>query len=57
MNQVVPYAPWEIQRADLESPRGRGILETLRCTGRLRLGDKLDVPGGLFPQEDPETKE
>ncbi len=57
MNQVVPYAPWEIRRADLESARVRGILETLKRTGRLCLGDKLDTQGELFPPQGTETKE
>jgi DNA invertase Pin-like site-specific DNA recombinase len=57
MNQAVPYAPWEIQRADLESARVRGILDTLEKTGRLRLGDKSGPQEALFPLEQSETKE
>ena len=57
MNRCVPYAPWEIQRSDLETPRMRRILETLRQTGRLQLGDPLSEQGALFPLDDPETKE
>jgi hypothetical protein len=57
MHQVVPYAPWEIQRCDLESPRVLGILDTLRQTGRVCLGDKLETQVELFPPHRPETKE
>jgi len=48
MRQVVPYAPWEIQCADLDSPRVRAILEHLKRTGRLRLGDTSDTQQRLF---------
>ena len=57
MKRCVPYAPWEIQRSDLESPRVRRILETLRQTGRLQLGDPLNEQADLFPLDEPETKE
>ena len=57
MHQVVPYAPWEIRRVDLESARVCEILDTLKRTGRLRLGDKLVAQAALFPRESPETKE
>jgi len=40
MQQVVPHAPWEIRRADLDAEPVRGILEHLRRTG------KLIIPGG-----------
>jgi len=33
--QVVPYAPWEIRRSDLDSPEIRIIIERLRRTGKL----------------------
>jgi len=47
--QVVPYAPWEIQRADLDSEPVRGILERLRKTGKLDLeGGKLKGQRSLF---------
>ena len=38
--QVVPYAPWEIQRSDLESEPICSIFDHLRKTGR------LDLEGG-----------
>jgi len=48
MQQVVPFAPWEIRRADLDSERVRAILEHLKRTGRLVLGDTSAVQGKLF---------
>ena len=48
MHQVVPFAPWEIRRADLDSERVRAILEHLKRTGRLVLGDTSAVQGKLF---------
>ncbi len=57
MHRAVPYAPWEIRRAELDSDRVRGILDTLKRTGRLRLGDKLVMQEALFPPQQPETKE
>lgn len=49
--QVVPWAPWEIRRADLESERVRSILDHLRDTGKLvlegvRLGAQPSLPFG-----------
>jgi hypothetical protein len=38
MNQVAPWAPWEIKRADLDAEPVRGIVEHLRRTGKLILG-------------------
>ena len=35
--QVVPWAPWEIRRADLDSEPVRSIIERLRQTGKLVL--------------------
>jgi len=35
--QVVPWAPWEIQRADLDAEPVRGIVEHLHETGKLVL--------------------
>jgi hypothetical protein len=40
VTQVVPYAPWEIQRADLDSERVRGVVARLKATGL------LDLKGG-----------
>src|SRR3989441_9696518 len=37
MNQAVPWAPWEIQRADLDAEPVRGIIEHLHKTGKLVL--------------------
>ena len=48
MRQVVAFAPWEIQRADLDSERVRTIVAHLKRTGRLVLGDTSDTPGELF---------
>ena len=36
--QVVPWAPWEIRRSDLDSEPVREALRRLRETGRLGLG-------------------
>ena len=36
-NQVVPWAPWEIRRSDLDSEPVRGIVEHLHKTGKLVL--------------------
>jgi hypothetical protein len=48
--QVAPWAPRDIRRADLDSPRIRGILNRLRETGKLNLGgDHLADQGRLFP--------
>jgi len=57
MHQCAPYAPWGIQRSDLEGPRLRQIFETLRQTRYVRLGDKLESQAVLFPRDQPETKE
>jgi DNA invertase Pin-like site-specific DNA recombinase len=40
VTQVVPYAPWEIRRADLDSERVRSVVARLKATGR------LDLEGG-----------
>jgi DNA invertase Pin-like site-specific DNA recombinase len=37
MEQIVAYAPWEIQKRDLEAEPARGILAHLRRTGKLAL--------------------
>jgi DNA invertase Pin-like site-specific DNA recombinase len=49
MRQVVPFAPWEIQRCDLESERVRAILDRLKRTGRLVLGDTSAKQRELLP--------
>jgi len=33
--QIVPWAPWEIRRADLDTEPLRGIIEQLHRTGRI----------------------
>jgi hypothetical protein len=48
MRQVAPFAPWEIQRADLDSERVRAILERLKRTGRIVVGDKSEQQQQLF---------
>jgi len=49
-NQVAPWAPWEIQRSDLDQEPLRGILKRVRQTGKLELGrDRSDEQGALFP--------
>ncbi len=41
-NQIVPYAPYEIKKSDLDSEPVAGIIRTLKKTGRLVLeGDPL----------------
>ncbi len=47
--QVAPFAPWELRRAELESEPVRMILETLRTTGKLILdGGVSSRQGKLF---------
>jgi DNA invertase Pin-like site-specific DNA recombinase len=47
--QVVPYAPWEIRRADLDSPAVRSMLDRLKRTGTF---GSLDAErGGLQNQQ------
>jgi len=48
MRQIVPFAPWEIQRADLDLPRVRVILAHLKATGELLLGSPLGEQQPLF---------
>lgn len=49
IEQVAPWAPWEIRRADLESAPIRSILEHLRRTGELVLsGDTSTAQPSLF---------
>lgn len=51
MEQVVPWAPWEIKRSDLDSKEVQAILERLRQTGKLVLkGVGADPQGELFQQ-------
>lgn len=48
MRQVVPFAPWEIRRTDLDSERVRAVLARLKHTGRVVLGDTSDPQPELF---------
>lgn len=48
MRQMVPFAPWEIRRADLETEPVRAILDHLKRTGRLLLGDTSTKQRELF---------
>lgn len=48
MRQLVPFAPCEIRRVDLDSPPVKRALENLRRTGRLALGDSPESQGRLF---------
>ncbi|MBE7484126.1 MAG: recombinase family protein [Polyangiaceae bacterium] len=48
MRQLVPFAPWEIQRSDLDSDRVRVVLARLKQTGRVVLGDTSETQGDLF---------
>lgn len=43
--QIVPWAPWEIRRVDLDADPVRGILDRLRRTG------KLDIEGDDSPEQ------
>jgi hypothetical protein len=47
MNQVVPWAPWEIRRADLDAEPVLGIVE------RLRMTSKLDLEGIVSKDQQP----
>ena len=49
MLQVVPFAPWEIRRADLDSGPVRVVLTRLKQTGRVVLGDTSETQPALFP--------
>lgn len=49
MNQVAPFAPWEIKRSDLDGAPVRKVLEHLERTGKLVLeGDTLENQQELF---------
>lgn len=52
MTQVVPWAPWEIRRSDLDSRPIRDIVEHLRKTGKLVLsGGASEAQQSLFQGE------
>ena len=54
-NQVVPWAPWEIRRADMDREPVRSLLQRVRETGRLDLQGVRSVgQGSLF---DPSQRE
>lgn len=47
--QVVPWAPWEIRRSDLESEEIKKVLERLRETGKVVIeGDNSATQKRLF---------
>jgi hypothetical protein len=49
MRQIVPKAPWEIQRSDLDSNKVRRVFDRLRRTGKLQLaGGGLEGQSALF---------
>jgi hypothetical protein len=49
MNQVVPFAPWEIKRSDLDNGPVRNILQQLKKTGKLVMkGDTSALQVELF---------
>lgn len=48
MRQVVPFAPWEIQRTDLDSERVRAVLARLKRTGRMLCGDTFEQQREFF---------
>ena len=49
MQQVAPFAPWEIRRDDLESEPICSIIERLRATGELNLaGGPFGAQQSLF---------
>jgi len=48
MRQVVPFAPWEIHRADLDNEHVRAVLARLKHTGRVVLGDTSNAQSELF---------
>lgn len=48
-DQIVPWAPWEIKRCDLDADPVHTIVEDLKTTGRLDLtGDDSDLQQSLF---------
>jgi len=49
--QIVPWAPWEIRRSDLDSERVKEILACLRETGKLVIGgDDSEAQESLFAE-------
>ena len=48
MHQVVPFAPWEIRRTDVDSERVRAVLARLKLTGRVVLRETSDAQAELF---------
>jgi hypothetical protein len=46
--QVVPWAPWEIQRTDLDLPEVRAAIEHLKRTGRLVIRDTSEKQTRFF---------
>jgi DNA invertase Pin-like site-specific DNA recombinase len=54
--QLAPYAPWEIRRADLEAEPVHRVIEHLRRTGKLVPGGSAGSQGHLFPEKSGEVK-
>lgn len=54
-NQVAPWAPWEIKRADLESEVIRQVLAHLQTTGKLPLGGNDSATQQLLFTSDQEV--
>jgi hypothetical protein len=49
VDQIVPWAPWEIRRSELDAEPVHGILERVRKTGKLDLeGVRSDLQPTLF---------
>ena len=49
MEQIAPWAPWEIRRSDLDVEPICSIIERVKKTGKLDLeGDRLDLQPTLF---------
>jgi DNA invertase Pin-like site-specific DNA recombinase len=48
MQQAVPFAPWRITRSDLDADPVRRVLDGLKRTGRLRVGDRSEEQQELF---------
>jgi DNA invertase Pin-like site-specific DNA recombinase len=50
-HQPIPFAPWEILKTDLDSPKVKSVLNQLKITGKLSLeGDHLQTQLPLTPK-------
>ncbi len=57
-NQVLPYAPWRIERSELDSEPVRSAVTRLQTTGRLPAkGECSNDQLALFPEETPKKSE